>query len=83
MAFESCVEPAYLQRVRANSQLVVQRQFLLHAAVEGRAGQANHYNHHADVNDIAAITPRVAPDQLKRRPEIISPALPGNHHRPA
>ena len=50
MAFGVLREADALQRVRPDRHLVVQRQFLLHVAIEGRAGQPDHHNHHADVD---------------------------------
>ena len=72
-----------LQRVRSDGQRVVQRQLLLLASIKCRAGQANHHNHHANVDHVAAVAPRIAPDQLILRPDDVPPALPHNHQRPA
>ena len=55
-----------LQRVGADEQLVVQPQFAFHVAIEGRAGQADHDDHHADVDDVAAVAARVAARQQPR-----------------
>ena len=54
------------QRVRANVHRVAHLHALLHVAVERRPGQPYKYEHHAHMNDVAAIPPRVAHGQVNR-----------------
>jgi hypothetical protein len=47
---------------------VVERHFAFHAAVEGRASQADDDKRHAEVNGIAAVAAGIAANQLNRCP---------------
>ena len=51
---------------------------IFHVAIESRAGQSDDHNHHADVNEVASITARVAANQQKHGRKIVTSALPGD-----
>ena len=51
---------------------------LLLVAVEGRAGQPDHDDHHADVDDVAAVAARVAAGQQPDADEQIPAGLSGD-----
>jgi len=60
----------------------MQPQFAFHVAVEGRAGQPDDHDHHADVDEIAAIAPGVAANQQNQRGKDVAPALFRDHAAP-
>src|SRR5581483_11877107 len=53
-------EAGALERVGTDVHGVVHAHLAFDIAIEGRAGQAEHHDHHADVHDIAAVAASVA-----------------------
>ncbi len=53
----------------------MQAHFAFDAAIKRRAGKPDHDHHHADVNDVAAVPPRVAPRKQPRGREEIAARL--------
>ena len=64
-----------LQRVGPNLHLVVQAELALNIPVKCRSSQPDHHNHYADVNNVAAVSARIAPRQQPDAGGQVAPRL--------
>ena len=69
-------KPDAHERVGPDRHLAVQAQLALNIAIEGRSSQADHNNHYADVNDVAAVAARIAARQEPHGHKKVATSLP-------